>query len=77
MRILLIEAGTVVGGLLGFRLLAPPEPPPGAYLCGLGVLPAMFVGLPVGIVLGGLFGSAVGRVIDHFTPASHSNARRH
>jgi membrane protease YdiL (CAAX protease family) len=47
-RFLHIIAGAIVGGLFGFWVLLPPDKP--GYECGLMVLPAMFVGLPAGLV---------------------------
>jgi hypothetical protein len=58
-RFLHIIAGAIVGGLFGFWVLLPPDKP--GYECGLMILPAMFVGLPAGLVFGGLLGSALSR----------------
>jgi hypothetical protein len=58
-RFLHIVAGAILGGPLGFWLLLPPNEP--EYDCGLMVVPAFFLGLPAGLVLGGLLGSAISR----------------
>lgn len=52
------------GAYLGFRCCLPAPAEPGAYHCGLAVLPAMVFGAPFG---GALFATAaglVGSVID-------------
>ena len=64
-RVVVIIAGAVSGGILGFRSLLPPPPPPDEYVCGLAVLPAMFFGFPVGMVLGGLVGFILMRAIEN------------
>ena len=59
-------AGALLGGALGFQLLLPPEPAPGeSPICGLMVLPALFMGLPVGFVLGGSIGLIGGVVFAY------------
>jgi hypothetical protein len=55
-RAVVIIAGVVSGSILGVRLFLPPPPAPGEDVCGLAVLPAIFLGLPAGMVMGGLVG---------------------
>ena len=64
-RVVLTAASMVLGGILGFRLFLPPPPPPDEYVCGLAVMPAMFLGFPAGMVVGGLLSHVLVRAIQH------------
>jgi hypothetical protein len=73
-RVFLIVVGAFLGGVLGFRLLLPPEPPPGEYQCGLATLPATFLGFPGGLVVGGLLGFAISGVRARAGASSRAGA---
>ncbi len=70
-------AGALLGAVLCARLLLPPEPGPGeSPNCGLMALPAMFVGLPVGFVLGAIVGWGSGLVLESVVARALKRANR-
>jgi hypothetical protein len=58
--------GFVVGGSVGYWVMLPPTPAEGEYLCGLAVLPAALIGLPIGAFIGMMIGILVGVFAHQF-----------
>jgi hypothetical protein len=58
--------GLVVGGSVVYWAMLPPTPSEGERLCGLMVLPAALIGLPIGAFFGMMIGTLIGVFAHQF-----------